>query len=227
MPFSPEDLTALAYMARDAAANRDGGVSNSEYQSNELNAFACMILDKENSQVAEKPVDNMQVARDIYTRVSSLLHKPQAVNAVYNGKFRDGTRSEEQIFEEAFKVGYYTPNERTVYAETQMSLNNEIDTCLERGESDRAIMLSAKSAEVAESMMNTSLPVIVGGLKDGSISMDFANKSDAEIVEALINSDNTKEMQIQHDFIPVMKDAYLTIAHANSESADETSMEQE
>ena len=49
MPFSPEDLIALAYMARDAAMGRDGGESKNEYERGELAAFAAMTLDKENS----------------------------------------------------------------------------------------------------------------------------------------------------------------------------------
>ena len=227
MAYSPEDLYVAGIMARDAANNRDGGVSNSEQQSNDLAVFAAMAMDKENLQGQNSSACLTEVAKNIYSRVSLLLKEPQNVNAVYRAKFEDGNRTPMQIFEDAFDVGYYTMHDRTVYEEMQHTLQREISTHLENGSKDKAEALTEKSKVAEEVMMGTAIPAICDGLKEGSIPFSFASQSDEEILNALIASDNKKEMEIQTALNPVVKDVYTAIAELGHNESQSVNLEQE
>lgn len=227
MAYSPDDLYVAGIMARDAAANRDGGVSTSEYESNELAVFAAMTMDKENGQVQDSSQSLTSIANKIYQRVSDLLKEPQNVNTVYRGKFEDGSRTPMQIFEDAFDVGYYTMHDRTNYHEMQLTLQREISEHLEKGNKDNAEVLTEKAKVAEEVMMGTAITVICDGLKDGSISPVLAEKSDEEIISTLISSDNKKEMEIQKALNPVITDTYTAIADLGCTESQGAGFEQE
>jgi len=212
MGYNNEDVYVLGLMARDAAMGKDASTNYSGVERDELSVFAAMVTDKENlnQQLPPKSNSTEDVAKHIFSRVGSLLHKPEVVSTIYKGKFPD--KSGVQAFEDAFKVGYYTLTDRTVFSETQVALDRAIDRHIEKGNMDKAAALSNTAHEVTEAMMSAALPVICEGLEDGSIPSDLAMKTDEEIVDHLISSDGTKEMQIQHDFVPTMKEAYIKIA---------------
>ena len=221
MAYNNEDLYVMGLMAREASMGREGGSSLSEYERNEYAAFAAMTMDKENNQPAIVTVEDK--AKTIFARVSGVLGSFENVDAVCQGKIKSGVvaNSGEQTVADLCAMGYFEPTARTNFAETKHVLSARIKDFKESGQEEKAEALSAELVKVEEGMMGAAIPVIVEGLQDGSIEQDFALKSDEEIVDSLINSDNTKEIQIQNAFNPVMKNAFIQEANlVCSESED-------
>lgn len=221
MAYNKEDLYVLGLMARDAA--KDGSLS--EYQKNEYEVFAAMATDKENNQPEVITMEDK--AKTIFTRVSEVLSSFENVSAVCQGKVQNGSASNggEQMVIDLCAMGYYYPTDRTNFAETKHVFSTEIARFKENGQLEKAEALSVELAKVEEGMMNAAIPVIVEGLQDGSIDENFALKTDEEIVDSLINSDNSKEIQIQNAFEPIMKNAFIQEANIVCASNDEAPVE--
>ena len=220
------DREALAYMERDAANGKESFISN-EHARNEAAVAAAIFFDKEN-RTAEAPVLTTEdVAKGIYSRVSQVLSVFANVNAVCNGKVNTGAvaAAGEPMVAELCAMGYFYPTERTNFAETKHILTTDIKRYKESGQDDKAQTLTEELAKVEAGMMAAAIPVIVSGLEDGSIDPQLASKTDEEIVLTLIASDNTKEVQIQEAFNPVMKNAFIEEAHIACSSSAETPAE--
>ena len=213
MAYNNEDLYVMGLMAREASMGREGGSSLSEYERNEYAAFAAMAMDKENNQPAVITVEDK--AKTIFARVSGVLSSYENVNAVCQAKINSGVVANggEQMVADLCAMGYFQPTERTNFAETKHVLSVRVKDFKEKGQDEKAETLSSELAKLEEGMMEAAIPVIVEGIKDGSIDQDLASKSDEEIIETLSNSDNTKEIQIQNAFNPVMKNAFIQEAN--------------
>lgn len=216
MAYTPDEQYVMGLMAREASMGRDGSSELTEYQRNEAAVFAAMAMDKENRQETTLLNNTKENAKLIYSRVSGILKNPMNVRDVYVGILGERVvkHPSEDTLKECCAIGYYMPMDRTVYDETQHALSITVRDLKNMGFEEEAQKFEQKSAEVEQTMLNIALPIIEGGLVDGSIQSDLAYKSDEEIVEILASSDGTKETEIQQSFTSTVKNVYMEMAHS-------------
>lgn len=214
------DREALAYIARNNANGKEGYIEN-EYARNEAAVAAAMFFDKEN-RPAETPVLTTEdVAKGIYSRVSRVLSSPENVFEVCVGKLGEDliNNCDEDKIAQLCSIGYFYSTGRTNYQEVRCLIQGDIKTCQERGQSENVAILNNKLQSLEEAMMGVAIPVIVGGLEDGSIDAQLASKTDEEIVATLIASDNTKESAIEEGILPTVKTVLVESAQLTSSGA--------
>lgn len=214
-----EDQYVLGIMAREAANGKESFIDN-EYQRNEAAAFAAMAMDKENRPF--QPLSTEDIAKGIYARVSKVLSKPENVFEVCVGKLGEdliGNCTEEKIAD-LCSIGYFYPTGKTNYQEVRSLVQGYSRNCAERGADAQAAEIDQRVQTLDEVMMQTAIPVIVGGIEDGSIDKTLASKTDEEIIATLIASDNTKEAAIEEGILPTIKTVVVESTQISSASTD-------
>jgi hypothetical protein len=159
---------------------------------------------EENVSVTERVV-----ARRIFNRTRELLANPESIDKIVDGRYPGLSTNYDRekvdnMTAEMSAMGYSAYiNRSTQQAKLMSKIDRETEYVREGGEPAKVDELHQCREELEDQFTQVAMGTIVAGLQDGSIPMDFASQTDEQIIQALIDSDGTKERTIESQMKPI------------------------